>query len=244
MKTWSEFIDEVNEAMSDFHNKWGETAIAFFRGHGDASWKLLPGVFRGSYKKYAEECLYYEFRSTAGLLLDSNLNSWDIAFCMQHHGLPTRFLDWTDTFAVALYFAVAEIKDEAAVWMLDPYLLNREACNIEEILDLDADFQHDYFSYFINDKPSTATLPGDIVAIYPRRQNARIQVQKGMFNVHQSNKPLEDLYSSYVRKLTLSKACIDDARRFLNLSGINDFSLFPDLDGLSRHLKKRYLALS
>jgi hypothetical protein len=58
-------------------------------------------------------------------------SEWDEYFLMQHYGLPTRFLDWSESALVALYFAVgAEPRrhepSDAAVWMLDPWWFTSE----------------------------------------------------------------------------------------------------------------------
>jgi len=55
---------------------------------------------------------------------------------MQHSGAPTGLLDWTEAALIALYFAVRDKKDEtdAAVWVLEPWLLNGCVLAIPEVI--------------------------------------------------------------------------------------------------------------
>ena len=46
---------------------------------------------------------------------------------MRHYGAPTRLMDWTFSFFVAVYFAVEEAKDACAVWALDLNWLRKRA---------------------------------------------------------------------------------------------------------------------
>jgi hypothetical protein len=265
---WEQFYGSLLARVKAFKKSWGKTAIPFFRGHGDKSWQLLPTVLRANCEdcvdggeRYIEQCLYFEYVSGAGTLLDSNLSSWDIAFSMQHYGLPTRLLDWTENFAVALFFAVGDLRrnnsDEAVVWFLDPYWLNTLMCETDEILDVYDDFQQDYFTYFLADKDKGVEFPYPAVAVYPRRQNPRISAQKGGFTLHSSRQPLEDWYKSQLEQspirevhppptelllqpFSLPRTCLEEAETYLELAGVNEYTLFPELSGLCQYLKRRY----
>ena len=46
----------------------------------------------------------------------------------------------------------------------------------------------------------------------------------------------------YLRKVTLPEEAVKDAFKFLGYAGINNFTMFPDLDGLSNYLKQKYLS--
>ena len=81
--------------------------------------------------------------------------------------------------------------------------------------------------------------PWPAVAIYPRRQNARLASQHGLFTLHLQDTALEDFEEPWLTRFRLAGPAVAEASRFLKVMGVNDFSLFPDLDGLSRFLRKR-----
>jgi hypothetical protein len=130
--SWNELLEEVMRVTHKFEQKYPGSPVPFFRGQSSPSYQLLPGLFRLTadgqvkYNIYDERNFYYEFRARAGALLNPGFTSWDVLFLMQHHRVPTRLLDWTESFATALYFALEEATSDIDIWMLDPYLLNQQ----------------------------------------------------------------------------------------------------------------------
>jgi hypothetical protein len=239
---WAEFILTVQQHLHTLASRG--CSDPFFRGHSDSSWKLLPGlarVPRVPRLDILENRLYGKFWYLGGHLLPFNLPTWDVLFLMQHHGLPTRLLDWSESFAVALYFATREAKEgkEAAVWVIDPYNLNQLSNNISQIEELNAAFSEGYDKIFADGVPPYAGFPPSILAVYNRRLSSRMQWQRAVFTIHRElEKPLEELYPTCTKKFVIPTDALGDARNFLLLSGINEFSAFPDLDGLARHIKE------
>ncbi|HEX8127818.1 MAG TPA: hypothetical protein VF527_01870 [Pyrinomonadaceae bacterium] len=149
---------------------------------------------------------------------------------------------------------------------LDPYWLNQVTYKRDEILDVNADFKHDYYTYFWADQPGDEAeardkaFPYSAVAIYPRRQNPRISAQKGGFTLHGSREPLEDWYRNIlenssargargrrvkpqhllVHPFTLTRGALDDAETYLEMAGVNEYTLFPELSGLCQYLSRRF----
>jgi hypothetical protein len=228
---------------SEFQSTYSESGVPFFRGHSSQHFQLLPGLFRGNsgppYGPHDEKNFYYEFRARAGALLSPAFNSWDVLFLMQHHGVPTRILDWTESLSTALHFALESATDTVDLWMLDPYALNSQQANIEGIVDVESMLKVEYFDLFIEPSGNIKRPSWEAVAIYPRRQMARLASQHGLFTLHQSRIALETIDEPWLTRFCLSGSAVTETARLLKVLGVNDFSLFPDLDGLSRFLKKR-----
>lgn len=183
-----------------------------------------------------EGSLYSRFATRAGRLLERPDDSWATIFAMQHHGLPTRLLDWSRTFSVALHFALINPSDEAVVWIMSPYDLNQEARNSPEVLEARSlgDYEELYF------RGDAATEP-DVIAIVATAHSSRLSSQHAAFTLHNRlDIPLEELHPKCLHKIVIPQAAYDEARQFLHLAGISEFTLFPDLDGLARELRRTY----
>ena len=100
-KAWDEFTDFVDRHRQ---SNW------IFRGVADAdNHQLCPKVGRDPevYRETAERVIFANFKRRAPQFVNvRGMTEWDLLALAQHHGLPTRLLDWTTNPLVAAYFAV------------------------------------------------------------------------------------------------------------------------------------------
>lgn len=234
MTIWSECYEK---AITTIESE--DSDLLFYRGHADGSWKLLPTLARSevSNPKNSEQVTFFDFQTRAGDLLSEGTSPWQVAFSMQHHGLPTRLLDWTESFATALYFALKSATNDACVWVLNPFELNELMINRVELIRPE-DLKSNYEEYFISE---SAKLEGKCVAVSPLRHHPRVFRQRAGFTIHDDlREPLEEICSSALTKIEIPVSAHGEARQFLKLSGISEFLLFPDLDGLARELYEEH----
>lgn len=133
-------IDEYVKLVRIITDYW-ETKVAWFRGHSKESYKLIPGIYRSEVWDYdldEELGLEDEFIRLSRPFTNNNgdkLSRWEWYQIMQHHGVPTRLLDWTSASNVALYFAIRNLAsiNQPAVWVLDPYWLNERTTDQEDL---------------------------------------------------------------------------------------------------------------
>ena len=267
-KRWHDFINEPNmkpleatslaefvKAVEKLVREWTPDGAdwylqPWFRGHGNVSWSLEPGWYRPSNPAqgigadyYSEATLLEKFKLRAPTYLERlPANDWEWVFLMQHYGLPTRLLDWTESSLIALYFAIRDNAGDAdaAVWVMNPWWLNHQT--------------FDDYVLFAADDPRAAghaplrpgeKLKGQLpLAITPIHGSQRIAAQRGVFTLHGTERgALDRLASSrktegaYLRPIIIPKANIFTVHQDLAISGISESLIFPELSGLCREIK-------
>lgn len=233
-------IDELFSKIQKVRKRIGISKHpAWYRGHSKSQYKLVPSLFRYKLGLKHERNLMSVFQTQSANLIPLSLSSsWEILAVMQHHGTPTRLLDWTESIDVAIFFAVWGNCRDPVIWILNPFRLNQISVNENVIFDRLDKASYDYYST-IKDK---GTLPHQLpIAILSPWINQRITRQKGCFTVHGSDtNPIEMFQGRFVQHVKIPQHLVKDLRKYLKNKGMNDFELFPDLDGLSRGLKRRF----
>jgi hypothetical protein len=236
----ADFVDAIRELRQAWTDEnWVQ---AWYRGHADAGWPLTPKYYRvfGTYDYLTEGELRDDFQRRGRQLVTTYnpRDDWEWYFTMQHHGAPTRLLDWTDGALIALYFALCpHPKHDAAVWVLDPFWLNRRCHDFDAPALPEWDGAKPYLPPIYSDD----ALPGPPLAIDPPHVTQRFSVQRSHFTIFgdDASEQLAEFGSeeeSRLVKLTVARRAIAEMRYDLHACGITENTVYPDLEGLSREL--------
>jgi hypothetical protein len=238
LKLWNDFLDWVNMHASSL---WA------YRGMGDVNFGLIPGLGRAANYSLARERAILEiFERRAAEFVDTSLMSdWDKIALAQHHGLPTRLLDWTTNPLIAAFFAVTAQPGELEVTrvpLMKPYLsfhaTPRHRMAAARIVAVRMSTR---LTVNTTSNPDPFAM-ASIGFFLPRSITTRIVTQGGLFSSHpEPEQPWTD-------PLTNPKNVFDipgDARAFfqrrLFYFGIDQQRVMSGLDGLGARMAWQYI---
>jgi hypothetical protein len=201
-----------------------------FRGQSQ-DWDLLPKISRVIPKEGIsildmETRMLEDFkRLSKPFLTKIPSNEWEWLGLAQHHGLPTRLLDWSRNPLAALWFTVNNPpeSDTGVVWVFDAP--EEDILMTKNIVTL-------------NPYNGNSTM-----IFQPELSSVRIQSQNGWFTVHkymnESEKFLpfqkNSMYNGFLKKIIIPDSSFYKFRFQLDRMGVNKLSLFPDLDGAAQY---------
>lgn len=235
--TWPEFLDCVRAARHDI----GNPSVVWYRGMSRSEYHLLPSLLRVPNGLQKEQYLFNDYQRSAARLAPPRVNDWELLIDMQHYGIPTRLLDWTDVLGVAIAFALYDTQDDdhdSSIHLLDPIKLNMKS-GAAEVRRPTNDSDFNYKSIYWHGRPFSPVYP---IAIDSPLQNARMVAQQGAFTVHGSESGFSlSLAVDCLRKIIMKPGAKSGAREFLEHANLNPFRLYPDIVGMARHIARKHL---
>lgn len=198
-----------------------------FRGVSDSTYRLESsfgrrfkmlvenGIRKGDDWQNLEAAFVQNFTDFSFPLIGGFSNDWEKIAMMQHHGLPTRLLDWSSNPIIGLFFATSKSGVDGSVYVFQ--------CASEIIL-----------------RPGSSDCPTPIecneVRLYmPRHTSPRMNAQSCVFTFHPG--PLEIFEHEDLTKIQIPMELKSALRNQLAHLGIDHYFVFQDLDNLCKKIK-------
>jgi FRG domain len=253
----SAFIERIKEIKARWDPKEHDAGL-WFRGSQKSHWPLIPGLYRyldhETKVHEAEDEIREEFIKRAPSLTEHRpVNGWEWYFMMQHYGVPTRLLDWTENPQLGLYFAVKDSDGlhDAAVWILNPWWLNGRVLRRREVLPPGSpgliEEDSNIYNQWLPDRFDRRhrlhkQLP---VAVFANHFERSISAQSSCFTIHGlDRRALDKLFPSHSDRITrviIPSFATEAIREELNEFGIDEVTVYPDLQGLGIAVRKNWL---
>jgi hypothetical protein len=252
VSSWNELQDRL------FEDSWNPDILRYrsryaFRGLSDSRYRLETTLIRlgGDYPNL-ERHLLRNFRKYAHRDVVEGGSVWQLISVAQHHGLPTRLLDWTYSPFFAMHFATANIdkfKEDGVIWAVNYVRAHR---HLPERLQrhLEEEGANVFTAELLSEAIDTlAVLPGLSPGAYtiffePPSLDDRIVNQYALFSLmSRVDLVMDDWLCQHpriYRRIVIPAALKWEIRDKLDQAGITERVLFPGLDGLSCWLKRHY----
>jgi hypothetical protein len=226
-----------------------------FRGQGDADFDLTNSLQRlGPNFREVETPLLRAFRRYAYRNGPGGLDTvWNWLALAQHHGLPTRLLDWSYSPYVALHFATAEATTwdrDGAVWCVDFAHFNRRLPDVmQEVLRAEGAtvFTAEMIAECAETVTALDSLAADPFLLFfePPSFDDRIVNQFALFALMSGadtvmGQWLREQESEALRRVVIPAGLKREVRDRLDQIGVTERVLLPGLDGLSAWLSRYY----
>tara|TARA_R110001599_G_scaffold317978_2_gene527407 strand:+ start:2455 stop:3318 length:864 start_codon:yes stop_codon:yes gene_type:complete len=270
------FCEYTVDSWADCRDLFKAIGGWIFRGQSNSDWSLKTTLERGAdiNSTYirdipkVEKRIIDKFQRRALHYLDKlpekeNILEW--LSLIQHHGGPTRLLDFSYSYYVSLFFSIDQAFQESAVYCLNKDLVDRKGLETERWRGLDNDNNFGGREYCNNALKEQALSPL-VMLIEPFNIHERLARQQGLFavpfegqqsfeynlsltvNKYQKALPRSKNINSYsdvidtlqsecaLLKVKIPKSLHNDIRKDLNLMNITSETLFPGIDGFSKSL--------
>lgn len=247
------------QVITELHTK-AKFQMTWYRGQSQ-DWPLIPGILRPSHcdKHETEAGILNSFKRLASAQMTRPLSNREWYYLAQHHGLPTRLLDWTANPRIALWFAIE--KDDGQDGFI--YIIDAACYRNGDVLNSLTLIENDYYETVFGNGSfeHIEKWDGKIKAIFPDCYNARQMRQTSMFTLHlpgESPEKINPIPIPFPKHNTINGLQMGDnifegnnpvsiqiphkykphLRRLLSIEGLHLWDVFPDLDHIATGLKE------
>jgi FRG domain len=258
-KKLTEFLN-ISGQWHESHDSEGSGALSqlWYRGVNQNHGNLLPGIYRDDFterakalpdkKSLEEKRLRLEretvsqFRTGGARFLGSHTLT-EIYFIAQHYGLPTRLLDWSTNPFAALFFACdGNDGKDGFVYAMDARQVlppNNELTDSRKLYQAVMTMRHPHVTYAVE-----VSFWGEVkkdhrpyvLPVRPDHIPGRIGQQSSCFTLHMHN--AGSIKNSTLNAIKIDANSKETLRRELRKVNINQFTVYNDLDHLSREIVK------
>jgi FRG domain len=235
-----ELCSSIRQATQGWDTRW-------YRGAKSPGYALLPKLLREPDLAKREGYISVEFRRRGKSQLSNIEAPFEWLCAMQHFGLPTRLLDWSESLSVALYFTTRPFgRDLVAptIWVLDPFELVRLSFPDYEAIPLsgsphataNADIAFDELE--IDTRKSRTKYP---LPVAPDFLFSRLAAQNGAFTIQGTDTgSLEQIIPvskrKMLRKFVARQSARDAIYNCIDLIRPSSDAMFPDVEGMKEYI--------
>jgi hypothetical protein len=251
IESWDHLQSVLYNIPIDYHNRYRSNYV--YRGQACKNWKLETSLKRlgGDYDKVEKPLLrnFCKYARPGDIPGDS---IWIKLSVAQHHGLPTRLLDWTVSPKIALHFTTSEVdfyNEDGVIWCVDVVKV-RDLLPVQLKSILKKEYAFLFSIEMLNEVKALSdfdTLPRDddfVLFFEPPSLDARIVNQAAIMSVMPSpNLTLCDLLKKNQNlyfKIIIPAKLKWEIRDKLDQDNTTERMLFPGLDGTARWLRRYY----
>lgn len=238
--------EEIYKFVSVIKQKYFKNAEIWFRGQGSNQYLLKPSLFRTRAGIDREKEIFNEYKMLTSRMNFKSNSEWETLINMQHYGIPTRLLDWTNNLGVALYFAATSSTQDVpmCLYIMNPIELNKLSSK-KGIPTLPSDTMGlSYIENYVNKVPFPARYP---IAVKCEYVNDRVWMQSGIFTIHGDEENQKDIdiietildKQSAIYKIDIAPEAYDSLLNYFDISGIKNYTIFPDMQGIVGYLNNK-----
>ncbi len=252
-----ESVSSILAVVADWEQRFFDpgcgSSPVWYRGHADKTWELQPAVLRKWFTKRAkkresiasnkvlavERIVNDEFRRNSASLFPLGARLTDLYFAAQHHGMPTRLLDWTANPLVALFFACCEHpRVDGCVYVVNPndiiQISDVRKNHPRGVINVLHPLVSKVITFLFKEGKPVDSPP--VIPISPNLTTGRLLQQNARFTLHP---PVDSKHPSEIKKKTYRIPHAKKEKIMLDLRriGVHWATLFPALDYIAKEVR-------